>query len=400
MDKEINMQNQDLSQQKDKVQEDEKQTSSGIKILMVDDRPENLIALDRLLRHLDVELFKAESGNEALRLTLHHDFALALIDIQMPGMDGYELASLLRSDKKTSHIPFIFISAIYKDHINIFKGYEAGAFSYITKPFEPDILLNKVQFFIDKYKQEQELRETHLKLKKNIRDLNLAYDELKSFSYSVSHDLRSPLRSIAGFSEILIEDYYEQLDPEAQKLISRIVNSAKNMSRLIDDMLDFSKLGRQELYPRKVDMYQLFQETYSQLVENQEDRTIEFKLGQIKDSYGDKQMLERLVTNLLSNAIKYTKNKPVAVIEVDGYEQDEQYVYRVRDNGAGFDELYKDKLFGVFQRLHKVTEYHGTGVGLAIAKRIIFHHQGQIWADGKVNEGATFYFTLGLEGSS
>ncbi|GAA0893981.1 response regulator [Fulvivirga kasyanovii] len=381
--------------------EKEKGSTPVIKILMVDDRPENLIALERLLRHLDVELFKAESGNEALRLTLHHDFALALIDIQMPGMDGYELASLLRSDKKTSHIPFIFISAIYKDHINIFKGYEAGAFSYITKPFEPDILLNKVQFFIDKYKQEQELKETHQKLKKNIRDLNLAYDELKSFSYSVSHDLRSPLRSIAGFSEILIEDYYDQLDPEGQKLITRIVNSAKNMSTLIDDMLDFSKLGRQELYPRKVDMHQLFQDTYTQLTERMEDdRNIEFKLSPIKENYGDKQMLERLVTNLLSNAIKYTQKEPVAVIEVDGYEQEGQYVYRVRDNGAGFDELYKDKLFGVFQRLHKVSDYNGTGVGLAIAKRIIFHHQGQIWADGKVNEGATFYFTLGLEGSS
>lgn len=394
------MQQQKLPKQ-NRPTEDEKQSSSAIKILMVDDRPENLIALERLLRHLDVELFKAESGNEALRLTLHHDFALALIDIQMPGMDGYELASLLRSDKKTSHIPFIFISAIYKDHINIFKGYEAGAFSYITKPFEPDILLNKVQFFIDKYKQELELRETHQKLKKNIRDLNLAYDELKSFSYSVSHDLRSPLRSIAGFSEILIEDYYGQLDPEGQKLITRIVNSAKNMSALIDDMLDFSKLGRQELYPREVDMYQLFQDTYAQLTERMEDdRNIEFKLSPIKDNYGDKQMLERLVTNLLSNAIKYTKKERLAVIEVDGYEQEGQYVYRVRDNGAGFDELYKDKLFGVFQRLHKVSEYHGTGVGLAIAKRIIFHHQGQIWADGKVNEGATFYFTLGLEGSS
>lgn len=397
MDKKINMENQDLPNHNDKQGEDH--STPVIKILMVDDRKENLIALDRLLRDLDVELFKAESGNEALRLTLYHDFALALIDIQMPGMDGYELAGLLRSDKKTAHIPFIFISAIYKDHINIFKGYEAGAFSYITKPFEPDILLNKVQLFIDKYKQERELRETHLKLKKNIRDLNLAYEELKSFSYSVSHDLRSPLRSIAGFSEILIEDYHDQLDNEGQKLITRIVNSAKNMSRLIDDMLDFSKLGRQELYPRKIDMHKLFSEIYTQLIENQEERVIEFKLDAIRSCYGDKQMIERLVTNLLSNAIKYTKNKKIAVIEVDGYEQEGQYVYRVRDNGAGFDELYKDKLFGVFQRLHKESEYKGTGVGLAIAKRIIFHHHGQIWADGKVNEGATFYFSLGLEGS-
>lgn len=374
--------------------------ASDVKILMVDDRPENLIALDRLLRHLDVQLYKAESGNEALKLTLHHDFALALIDIQMPEMDGYELAGLLRSEEKTCRMPFIFISAIYKDHINIFKGYEVGAFSYITKPFEPDILLNKVKFFIEKYKQEKELREAHVKLEKNVQELNRAYEELKSFSYSVSHDLRSPLRSIAGFSEILAEDYEHQLDEEGKKLVHRIVNSAKNMSQLIDDMLDFSKLGRQELYPVKINMFDLFNEVYNELIENKTNNNIQFKINPIKNTYGDKQMIIRLITNLLSNAIKYSKKEEKPVIEIDGYYEEDEYVYSVKDNGAGFDELYKDKLFGVFQRLHKASDYKGTGVGLAIAQRIVFHHHGRIWAEGEINKGATFFFTLGLEGSS
>lgn len=367
------------------------------KILAVDDRPENLIALDRLLKGLKIELIKAESGNEALMLTLHHDFALALIDIQMPEMDGYELAEHLRADENTRSIPFIFISAIYKDHINIFKGYETGAFSYITKPFEPEILLNKVRFFIDKYKQELALKQAHQKLEQHVTELHQANEELKSFSYSVSHDLRSPLRSITGFSQVLLEDYNESLDEEGQKLVSRIIHNSKKMSQLIDDILEFTKIGRQELYPRHINMKEMFSNVYEQLTENTADRKIEFNLAELQDAEGDKVLMERLITNLISNAIKYTSNKDQAVIDVYGYKEDDEYVYVVKDNGAGFDDLYKGKLFGVFQRLHKATEFNGTGVGLAIAQRIVLHHRGRIWAEGKVGEGAAFYFTIRLK---
>ena len=361
---------------------------------MVDDRKENLIALERLLKEIEVDLYTATSGNEALRLTLHHDFALALLDIQMPEMDGYELAGLLRQDEKTSRMPFIFISAIYTDHINVFKGYEKGAFSYITKPFEPKILINKVKFFMEKFQQETALRHAHEALEQHVNDLKNANEELKSFSYSVSHDLRAPLRVISGYSNILLEDYGSKLDDEGRKIINTIVKNTDKMSNLIDDILNFSKLTRQDKLLQNVDMNELMDTIFTELTEHLPDRKIKYTRTVLKSAYGDKTMVRQLISNLLGNAIKYTGPRKKAIIEVGGYHEGGDYVYYVKDNGVGFDDQYKEKLFGVFQRLHKETEFEGTGIGLAIANKVVRHHGGRIWGESKPEQGATFFFTL------
>lgn len=364
------------------------------KILLVDDRIENLIALETVLRDLDVELIKATSGNEALTQTLHHHFALALIDIQMPGMDGYELVTILKEDEKTAQIPFIFISAVYTDNFDVFKGYDKGAFSFITKPFHPEILLNKVKLFVDNYRHEYTLKLLNESLEEKVAELNTVNRELESFTYSVSHDLRAPLRAIDGYARVLHEDYMEKLDDEGKKTLDRIRNNAQMMGRLIDDLLDFSKVGRKELSKDLVDMNDLVKAIVTDVREQNKSREIEFVVDTLPNVKADTNLMKQVWVNLISNAVKYTRKKEKALIEIKAFKDGNMQAFTVKDNGAGFDMTYADKLFGVFQRLHKEKDFEGTGVGLAIIQRIVNKHGGRVWAEGAVEQGAQFGFSL------
>lgn len=349
------------------------------KILAVDDKRENLVAIQTVLKDMPVEVITANSGNEALKLTMHHDFVLALLDIHMPEMDGFELSEILRSEEKTAHLPFIFISAVYTDNFNVFKGYEKGAFSFITKPFQPEILINKVQFFVDKHKQELDLY-----------NLN---KELEAFSYSVSHDLRAPLRAAAGFSEILKEKGYQNLDDETKQLLDKIIISIDRMEHLINDLLKFSRAGQQQLTKTTVDMNELLNSVIKSM-ETSPLEKITFHINSLKSTYGDKAMLRQVIFNLLSNAIKYSAKKDKQIIEIGSKEEKGSIIYYIKDNGAGFNMKYYDKLFKVFQRLHGPNQFEGTGVGLAIVQRIVAKHGGKVWAESKVDEGSTFYFSM------
>ncbi|MBP9151336.1 MAG: response regulator [Flavobacteriales bacterium] len=364
------------------------------KILMVDDRPENLVALERIMKGMEVDLYRANSGNEALKLTLHHNFALALLDIQMPEMDGYELAEILRSEEKTARMPFIFVSAIYTDQIHVFRGYEKGAFSFITKPFEPIVLTSKIDFFVEKYQQEQMLVHTHKLLEKRVKELQSANQEMESFSYSVSHDLRAPLRAIDGFSQIILNKYKDQFDETGQRYLTTIADNAKKMGQLIDDILAFSKLGRQELSVSSFLLEQLFRDAYIELTGQSEYSETEIKIGDLSKVKGDPNLIKQVVVNLLSNAMKYSSKAENPSVEVGQLEKDGRTIFYVKDNGAGFDMKYYDKLFGVFQRLHRDSEFKGNGVGLALVSRIINRHNGEVWAESELGKGATFYFTL------
>lgn len=360
---------------------------SPAKILMVDDRPENLLVLERLLRDLPVELFKANSGNEALKLTLHHDFSLALLDIQMPEMDGFELAEILRQEEKTARMPFIFISAIYTEHINIFQGYEKGAFSYIVKPFEPEVLLSKVKLFIAMHQDEQKLRI-------RTQELERTNKELESFSYSVSHDLRAPLRAIDGFSQALVEDYAEVLDDIGKDYLGRVRAAAQRMGNLIDEMLKLSRIGRQDLNTETVNLSEIAQEILEELREIDPDSKVAISIEPGLSACCDFAMIRIALQNLFHNAWKYSSKKDEIVIEFGECSDSGEQVFYLRDNGAGFDMAYANKLFGAFQRLHHDHEFPGTGVGLATVMRIINRHNGRIWAEAEVDKGATFYFTL------
>jgi PAS domain S-box-containing protein len=238
----------------------------------------------------------------------------------------------------------------------------------------------------------------------NITDRRLAEErvmaankELEAFTYSVSHDLRAPLRSIDGYSKILQEDYASTLDREANRLLQIIRNNAHRMGHLIDDLLDFSRMGRKELDRTKVDMNALVGHVRQELIAQEANRKIEFTVKPLKEVHGDLSMMRQVWINLISNALKYSRKQDVSRIEIGCKTEDNHTVYYIQDNGVGFDMKYSDKLFGVFQRLHKVEEFDGTGVGLALVHRIISRHGGKIWAEAQVNEGATFFFFIPLQ---
>ena len=220
--------------------------------------------------------------------------------------------------------------------------------------------------------------------------------ELESFSYSVSHDLRAPLRAIHGFARILLEDHHAKLDPEAQRLLGVIDQNTRRMGQLIDDLLAFSRLGRTDVTTGPVDMKELTQLVADEVQRAEAGRngSLEIQIDPLPPARGDRGLLRQVMSNLLLNAAKFTRGRPSARIEVGSHPNGDEVVYYVKDNGAGFDARYADKLFGVFQRLHSAEEFDGTGVGLAIVKRIVQRHGGRVWAEGAVNQGATFYFTL------
>jgi light-regulated signal transduction histidine kinase (bacteriophytochrome) len=221
-----------------------------------------------------------------------------------------------------------------------------------------------------------------------------ANKELEAFTYSVSHDLRTPLRSIDGYSKILQEDYGATMDEEMNRLVKIIRNNARRMGELIDDLLDFSRLGRKELEKSHVDMGGLVSAIKQELVSQEKNRSIEFVVNPLEDADADNSMMRQVWINLISNALKYSKTQAITNIEIGCKREKNQVVYYIRDNGVGFDMKYAEKLFGVFQRLHKVEEFEGTGVGLALVHRIISRHGGKIWADAHVNKGATFFFFI------
>ncbi len=236
--------------------------------------------------------------------------------------------------------------------------------------------------------------EMEQRVKQRTVELEEMNKELESFSYSVSHDLRAPLRAINGYMEMLVEDHAVELSDEARRLTSRVLENAQGMSQLINSLLSFFKMGKSELEKTQVSMADLVPEICNDLKEHEKDREIQISIKELPPVSADSALMRQVWQNLISNAVKYTGKKKQAFIEIGSERKDQKISYYVKDNGAGFDMNYYDRLFGVFQRLHSHREFEGSGIGLATVEKIIKKHGGRVWASSKVNEGSTFYFTL------
>jgi len=528
-------------------------THSQASILLVDDIPANLLALEALLAPYGHRLVRAASGQEALRCALQEDFAVILLDVRLGDMSGIEVTAMLRDRERTRHTPVLLMTAASSDDRELLEGYAHGAVDFLRKPIVPEILRTKVSVFVDLYLMRETMRRQEAQLRAREREalenahrahlhdllmqapaaiainrgpelvfefinplyekiagravplgrplrevlpelasqtplmeilqnvlttgkpfhgteypvkwdrqgtgrleegyFNLMYRpmherdgrvtgvlsfavevseqvharrklehlaselsqlnsqlehrvqertaqlqeanrELESFSYSVSHDLRAPLRHITGFAQLLERRAGEKLDETSRGYLKTIISATQQGGMLVDDLLSFSRMGRAELRKKPVDLKALMEEVCHEMQADMAGRNVEWRLGELPHVEADPALLRQVVRNLLGNALKYTRPRPQAIIEVGARQVQGEVEVWVRDNGVGFEMQYVDKLFGVFQRLHTAEQFEGTGIGLANVRRIIARHGGRTWAEGAVDKGATFHFSL------
>lgn len=384
-------------------------STQPVTILLVDDHHANILALEELLEKPERTFVHASSGTEALKLAISQTFDLVILDVKMPDMDGFEVAQVLKSNKKTKDIPVIFVSAARKEQKSILKGFEEGAIDYLLKPLDPDVTKAKVAVLLKVQAQQKELKEKNeslekadeqirklnADLQKNLTQLEQINIELEAFSYSVSHDLRAPLRAINGYAEMLLDELEKNghNNDENTRLTGSIRKNVDKMNNLISDLLEFSRMGKKEVVKTVVDMEKLVQ----QVIQEMEQSTVKsasIEINGLLPSPADQMLITQVWINLIGNALKYSRKNEKPTVKITCDELTDRMVYCVSDNGVGFDMKYADRLFGVFQRLHSGKEFEGTGIGLAIVQRIVNKHGGKVWADAKINEGAKFYFEL------
>jgi PAS domain S-box-containing protein len=511
-----------------------------INILIVDDLADKLLALETILEPLGQNLVLARSGREALKLILNQEFTVMILDINMPGMDGFETAGLIRQRQSCAHTPIIFVTSFSTGDTEVYRGYSLGAVDYLFTPVVPDVLRSKVSVFVElarKSRQvqrqaealrkveeerlqrqlaetstrlegearrnhffrlsiellaiatiegrfaqtnptwqsalgygddalngqlftgwiheedqaatqavlqrvirsgrpeyfesrfrhaqghyrwlgwtiapfekegllyifarditerregEEEIRQLNEDLSRQARSLQSLNQELETFSYSISHDLRAPLRAISSYSQMMIEEGVAVTGDSAQ-MLQAIHRNSVHMSQLIDDFLNFFRVGQQEVNVTAIDMDAAVKDAILGLRNELSKHPVQFKISPLPPAKGDRAMVGQVVVNLISNSVKFTQQVKKPVVEVSCEPDSNPPVYRVKDNGAGFSMEHYSKLFGVFQRLHNRADFPGTGIGLAIVQKIVQRHGGRIWAESKVNGGATFYFTL------
>ena len=409
------------------------------KIMLVDDREDNLMSMESVLEPDGYRFVKASSGRQVLKLLLtDFDFALILMDVQMPNLNGFETAALIYERDKLRHIPIIFITANNYGEENLFRGYRAGAVDYIYKPVNPELLRVKVGVFVDLYRKNQRLMaqeqklvainrnlelevnerkaseekviELNRQLLENIGRLEAANKDLDLFAFMASHDLQAPLRKIRMFSDRLLASQDNIFNKEGKLYLSRIQEVSKRMQDLINDILRFSKISVEKQSFETVDLNGVIAEVLSEMEGVILEKNAQIKLDPLPVLPASTVLMGPLFSNLISNALKYSKKaepprihiryeEGPALADGNGREQGQRYgrIY-IEDNGIGFDQKYAEQIFDMFRRLHSNAEYEGTGIGLALCKKIVEMHNGFISALGRPGEGAIFIVALPLAG--
>lgn len=389
------------------------------KILIVDDRPQNLQVLEVLLQDLGAELVRASSGNEALAKTLDHEFALVLLDVQMPEMDGYETAELLRKAEATRYLPVIFISAIFSGDYYKIRGIETGAVDFIEKPIVPEILRGKVRVFLDLYAGRQKMQRfgeelearvqertaelaDEIRLRRGVEaDLQLTVQmltqsnrELANFAYCCSHDLSEPLRTIVNFSQLLQQEYADKLGEEGRRYLGYVEEAALSMQNLVHGILGFSRIDAAADAFEPVDCNLVLQSVLADLDGTIRQFGATVVAGPLPTLTAVSLQISQLFQNLIANAIKFRSAEPPRVT-IEAVEEEDSWTFRFADNGIGIEAEYFEKIFQMFHRLHCQSEFPGCGLGLALCRKIVEFHNGKIWVESTVGQGSCFCFTLG-----
>ena len=362
--------------------------------MIVDDNANNLRTLKAILEEHGFETRAAINGELALKAITELQPDMVLLDIMMPDMNGYEVCQRLKAEDSTKDIPVLFISALDEVEDKV-RAFNVGGVDYISKPFQAEEILARVRVHIALARAHQKLESAYNELEEHTTKLEAVNNELTAFSYSVSHDLRAPLRSIDGFSQILLEDYNDNLDDRGKGYLQRIRDNTQHMGTLIDDLLQLSKLSSGDVYRQDINLSDIAQDLVNKLDSDYPGHQVAVQIAPNMVTRGDPRLMEIALNNLFRNAWKYTSKTKSPKIEFGATKQDGQMVYFIRDNGIGFDMQYYNRLFQPFQRLHHNDEFEGSGIGLATVQRIIKLHGGRIWADAAVGSGATFYFVLG-----
>jgi two-component system, sensor histidine kinase and response regulator len=371
---------------------------SMVTILLVDDDPTKRFALKTVLAPLGEAVVEASSGADALRQLLRQEFAVILLDVRMPIMDGFDTATLIRQRPRSAVTPIIFVTALDKAETDMERGYELGAVDFVFAPVVPAILRAKVGVFVDLYRAQQELRRYRTQLEGLVEERTTALTainrELEAFSYSVSHDLRAPLLAFDGLSRALLEDYGGRLDSRAKDYLQRMRGASERMVSVFDGLQSLFQVTGGDIHRERVDVSAIASEIIEEFVLASPARDVTVNIDPALSISADARLVRILLGNLIDNAWKFTSKNPEATIEVGCEDVQGEVRLFVRDNGAGFDMLYSHKLFGAFQRLHSQSDFPGVGIGLATVRRIVNRHGGRCWAEGTVGEGATFYFVL------
>jgi signal transduction histidine kinase len=386
-------------------------------ILIVDDKPENLFSLKTLLEINRYETDTAASGEEALKKILKNNYSLIILDVQMPGMDGYEVAETITGYSKSKDIPIIFLSAVHIDKRFITKGFASGGVDYVTKPFDPDLLLLKVKTFTRLHAQTSELNRIKATLEQKVeertrelREMNKALEtsnaELQQYAFLASHDLQEPLRKITTFSRIVWDKFLADR-PGAEEYLAKIISSSERMRKLINDLLNYSRLSNDALFV-STDLNDLVKDVETDLELSIKEKGARLEVGPLPKADVIPGQMRQVFQNLLSNALKFSRQDIPPVIEIwaervaemkldSTPESDGPFVrIYIRDNGIGFNEIYLDRIFTIFQRLHSRHEYEGTGIGLALVKKIVDRHNGVLGAQSAEGAGSTFTLVLPL----
>ena len=393
-----------------------------ISILLVDDRPENLIALEAILEDLGHNMVRACSGDEALRQLLQQEFAVILLDVRMAGLDGFETARMIRKRQKVRDVPIIFITAEHRNMEQISQAYALNAIDYIIKPFDREILRTKVNVLVElqrktaqvarqavELRKAESLRQINEQLQNEIDERVLAQQkltdtieklarsnaELEQFAFIASHDLQEPLRSISGYVDLLQRHHADQLDAEASEHMARVLAATNRMRDLIHGLLAYSRVDKRGQPPGPTDCGPILELALANLREAMEESGATVTHDPMPTVLADGSQLLQVFQNLIGNAIKFRSDRPAEIhVGATRSEGKSEWLFSVRDNGIGIDPKFSERIFVVFRRLHTSREYAGTGIGLSICRKIVERHGGRIWVESELGQGSTFFFTV------